>query len=195
MKIFLTLILLACCFSGQTADPLTLTGIVRFWATDQGIPDVTVTVTGDATNSVLTDACGRYVLSVPGPGSYQISCLKTNDDPLTNGVTVADTDAMRSNILATVPFTSPFQWVAGDVNGTRTISAADVTLTTRFINGTSNTFPVGLWQFVPFNWTFPATNYPWGWTNLVLPSVTGSLTGLDFWATKTGDVNGSWHGL
>ena len=83
--------------------------------------------------------------------------------------------------------------LAGDVNGSSSVSTADILLIRRLVLAITTNFPSGLWRFVPADYQFADPQAPWGapgarnYTNLV-----GDLAGQDFLAMKLGDVNNSW---
>jgi hypothetical protein len=83
--------------------------------------------------------------------------------------------------------------LAGDVNGSSSVTTADITLIRRLILGVSTNFTGGLWRFVPSDEVFTNALSPWtsrrSRSYATAPSV---MTGHDFKAIKLGDVNGSW---
>jgi hypothetical protein len=89
---------------------------------------------------------------------------------------------------------SPYKILAGDVNGSDSVTTADITLIRRLILGISTNLNSGLWRFVPSDETFADVTKPWMAKRMrqYVSLATGKLTGQDFKAIKLGDVNGSW---
>jgi hypothetical protein len=124
---------------------------------------------------------------------YAVSLARPDDTPLCNGVSTLDIALIRRHILGTAPLSSPYQLLAADVEGSGTISTVDIALIRRLILGITNTFPAGLWRFVPADYVFPDAAHPWSapaqrWYSGLMANEDGQ----DYVAIKLGDVNGSW---
>jgi hypothetical protein len=116
-----------------------------------------------------------------------------NDDH-SNGVTTFDLLQIQSHILGKQVFTTPYQYIAADINQSGSISTLDLiqlrkvilNLDTKFPNNTS-------WRFIDaahiFNQPEEAlTKY---WPNRVLVKIPATSRRIDFIAVKIGDLNGS----
>ncbi|MBM3882104.1 MAG: hypothetical protein FJ387_20680, partial [Verrucomicrobia bacterium] len=80
-----------------------------------------------------------------------------------------------------------------DVNGSSSVTTADITLIRRLILNIATDFPGGLWRLIRSDYAFPNPQSPWGadgtrsYANLNVDAA-----GQDFIAVKQGDVNSSW---
>jgi hypothetical protein len=188
----------ACC----TQSTVSVAGTVAYYPTNypagalstNRVGNVTMSLTGGTNLSGVTLADGSYGLSnISAGGTYCITPSKTDDSPTANGVTVADLALIQRHILGLAPLDSPYKLLAADVNGNGIITVADLALIQRLILGMTNTYPAGLWRFVPTNYVFLEPQNPWNapsnrwYTNLV-----ADVTNGDFIAVKLGDVNNSW---
>lgn len=137
-----------------------------------------------------------YILDsqMSGP-SITLEPTLAADAPLAEGITMLDVAVARAHILGQSRLTSPFSLLAADVNGSKTVSGADLRLISLFILNLTN-FPAEngkLWRFVPADYVFPNPASPWSAPGFL--SYTGlqtNLLGQNFIAVKLGDVNGSW---
>ncbi len=171
--------------------------IFYFSGSNMPVANVEVDISGDTTNSTFTGADGSFSFSIPKcpAPSFTLSPTLEADAPLTGGVTMLDVAVARAHILGQSKLTSPFSLLAADVNGSQTITAADLRLISLFILNLTN-FPAEngkLWRFVPADYVFPNPTSPWSAPGFL--SYTGletNLLGQDFIAVKLGDVNGSW---
>lgn len=160
------------------------------------LPGVEIRISG-TTNlpPAITSPQGVYETTLPASGTYILTPTKTQDAPITRGVTTLDLPLIRRHLLGTATLDTPYQLLAADVDGSHSISTLDVSHVRRFILGFSTSLPAGLWRFVPHDYVFPAPSAPWyapgerRYTNLVT-----DVPQQDFVAIKLGDVNNSWFG-
>jgi hypothetical protein len=157
------------------------------------VGNVTMTVSGSASQSTSTAADGSYSLSnLPIGGTYNVTPSKTDDSTPANGITVADLGLIQAYVLGKRAL-DPYQLLAADVNTNSSITVADLGLIQALILGKRTTFPAGLWRFVPADYVFPDTNNPWtAPSQQGYPSQTTDVANGDFIAIKLGDVNHSW---
>ena len=151
---------------------------------------------GGLTVSTMTDSLGKYAFSgVPVGESVEISVTK--QDVSLNGCSVADLIKVQKHILNVEGLGSPFQWIASDVNLSRTISTLDLIQIRKVILGLDQEFKfVPAWIFLPANTSFPNAPSPFqGSTALPTLFQIGALAGdrldVNFTGVKYGDVNNS----
>jgi hypothetical protein len=90
------------------------------------------------------------------------------------------------------PLDSPYKLLAADVNTNGRVTGADLVFIQRVILGLTNTYPVGLWRFVPADYIFTNPLAPWGApTNRSFTNVVADVANGDVVAIKLGDVNNS----
>lgn len=143
--------------------------------------------------NVPLDALGTYL--IPDMPVLQNIAVRPflDTDPL-EGITTMDLVMIQRHILGVAPFTSPFQRIAADVNGSASISASDILDLRRLILGIHSTFPKGVtsWVFADKKAPFYDPAYPFSYKSMIDTLILSSgLTQLDFVAIKKGDVNGS----
>ena len=161
-----------------------------------GVGGVSVSLSGGLDTNALSGSDGSY--SFPGLGvglNYEVSLVKSDDTPVANGVTTLDIALIRRHILALALLDSPYKLLAADVNDSGTITTLDIALIRRLILGLTNTYPIGLWRFVPADYVFPDPLKPWDApTNRWYTNLVTDMAGQDYVAIKLGDVNNSWVG-
>jgi hypothetical protein len=161
--------------------------------TDKGlqVEGVKIELTqNNTTSSTTTSANGVYSLNVQANQTATIKPVKT--DEVLNGVSTLDLVMMTKHILGTQKFTSPYQYIAGDIDKNGRVTSADVVHLRKAILGLSNTFPQdNSWRFIDKNFTFADPQNPFA---TALPETkSGVLANVnnDFIGIKIGDINGS----
>jgi hypothetical protein len=180
----------------QINGNVNLSGNIIYYRSNAPVPNVTLKVTGGATTSTLSAADGSFAVPVPSCIDLVLTPELLTDMPnLTAEVTSLDVLAVRNHVQGRSLLTSPFALLAADVNGSHTITAADIRQIRMFINQSRTNFTAqggSLWRFVPSDYVFPDPAAPWSAPmSRSLTGVTINTGGLDFRAIKLGDVNGS----
>jgi hypothetical protein len=111
-----------------------------------------------------------------------------------NGVTALDASRLAQMVSGTGPFTSPYQFIAGDVDNNNQLNTLDVA----YIKQALLNNPIALlqfkksWRFVPAAHTFPTpygTGAFWSFPEKInYVSITTSQTDQDFVGIKMGDL-------
>jgi len=111
------------------------------------------------------------------------------------GVTVWDLIMIKRHVLNVEMFTSPYQYLAADVNDSGSISMADIVEAKRVILGLQTEFNhVPSWRFIPADYIFENEDNPLEGENPIQYLMTNPVweeIDLDFIGIKTGDVSGS----
>ena len=137
---------------------------------------VTLHLTGDSTDLVISDASGNYSFTVLIPGSYVVTPSKSPLPPTGQGITIADALAVTRHYLGITPLPAGCRLSAGDVNNDSVINTQDAIAIQRFYIGlTVGTANVGKYAFVPASRSYS--------------QMAGPETGQDFDAFVYGDVN------
>ncbi len=177
---------------GCTGNP-SIAGAI-FTEQDEPVQDVTVSLSGMANHTVLTDEMGYYLFSnVQAGGDYTLAPMY-DVDPL-NGVSTFDLVLITRHILGVDPLDSPYQLIAADANNSGQVTTADMVEIRKLIlhiipNFTNNTS----WRFIDAAYQFPNPANPWQETFPEVFNVNNLSTDVmsaDFIAVKVGDVNGS----
>ncbi|MBT5708217.1 MAG: hypothetical protein HOI66_18040 [Verrucomicrobia bacterium] len=176
-------------------DEIDLTGLIRYYSSDQVMPEVLVHGQGEGGSDGLSDEFGRFKISVPSEVAINLSAEKSSELPPNRGVTSLDLLLMRRHILGLVPFESPWQRLAADVDLQGDIGAIDVLLMRRLILGLAEDFVPGqpLFQFYPTATNFEDPFNPWSAPqSFEYASLSVDLFQQDFSGLKLGDVDGDW---
>jgi hypothetical protein len=157
------------------------------------IPTVLVKVGIGTTDSVVTDAFGKYSFMLNQQLNYSLTPFKNNDQNKTNGVNVLDVIKMQHHILTTTLFNNPYKVIAADVNSDGNISVLDVILTKRLILGMDTSFNGKLWAFVDSSATFSNPNNPFPFANSrTVTNLNANKPNQSFIGVKLGDVTQDW---
>lgn len=153
----------------------------------------TAMLLGPTNSTAPTAADGSYYLVFDAANNVVIDPVPPTIGAPADGVSTLDITLLRRHILNIAPLDSPYKLLAGDVDGSSSISTLDLSFVRRLVLGSTNRFPRGLWRFVPSDFVFANPTTPWGApTNRSYAGVNGDAPNQDFLALKLGDVNNSW---
>src|SRR5438105_4492807 len=138
--------------------------------------NVTLTLTGDAGGSTLSDGSGNYTLSsVPFGGNYTVTPTMPALAPGSTGIDTIDVVATQRHFLNLGTPLSGCRLTAADVNADSFIDTIDVIAIQRFFLGLSTGIAnTGKYQFNPATRSYPG--------------VTSDQTGQNYDALVFGDV-------
>lgn len=148
---------------------------------------------GDPTPAWTTSDGEYKFLSLPMHENYELRPERDDDHP--NGVTTLDVVLVKKHILGVDRFTSPYQYIAADVNNTGSVTSFDMVEMRRLILNQIERFPNNTsWRFIdedyqflnpenPFDENFPET--------IFLEDLDTHVLDANFMAVKIGDLNGS----
>src|SRR5207237_1413712 len=114
------------------------------------VPNVTLTLTGSTSRSMLSDSSGNYTFSsLPSGGTYTVTPTKAARVPGSANINTVDVIAVQKQFL-TGTFLSGCQLTAADVNGDSVVNTQDVVAVQRFFNAETTAIAnVGKYQFTP----------------------------------------------
>src|SRR5205814_6810959 len=117
------------------------------------VPGVTLTLTGGAGGSTLSDGSGSYQFSgLTGGGNYTVTPTKAALASGSAGITTVDVIAVQRHFLNLGTPLSGCRLTAADVNSSSSIDTVDVIAIQRFFLGlTTGTASVGKYQFNPLS--------------------------------------------
>jgi len=143
--------------------------------------------------AMRTQSNGNYAFDVTGSANYTI--LPNKDINNLNGVSTFDLVKITKHILRKEVFTSPYQYIAADVNASGDITTFDIIQLRKLILNLTTEFPNDntSWRFVDAGYVFttddPAAEaFP---ESIEVNNLSGTMPDLDFIAVKVGDINGS----
>jgi hypothetical protein len=131
------------------------------------VPNVTLTLTGGASGSTLSDNSGNYLFSgLASGGTYTVTPSKAPLAPGSSGISTVDVLAVQRHFLGITLLTG-CRLAAADVNGNGHVDTVDVTAINRFYLGQSTGIAnTGRYEFIPTSRTYagvttnqPAQNY------------------------------------
>ncbi|MBK8555085.1 MAG: T9SS type A sorting domain-containing protein [Lewinellaceae bacterium] len=185
------------------ANDLTIAGNIKTWinpevptSVEKPVQNVTVNLSGGVGATTTTGVPGAYTFNVPNGVNTNTTCFKSTAGNA--GITAGDLLRIVNHIFGdTMP--SPYQWVAADVNNSKTVSLGDYLLIQRVVLGTDQNLMNQLdWKFVPKSYVFPSNNTPmFGPLTNIPPNfidhnpATMDFLNDDFVAVRMGDVNGN----
>lgn len=175
---------------------ISIAGNVR---TQEGnfIPETKVLIDGGETERhCMTDHSGKYNFSdLAVFNSYEL--VPVRDTLPLEGISTLDLVIIQRHILGLEPIISPYKLIAADANNSGSVTAADLTELRKLILGVNQRFTNNTsWRFVDAAYIFPDPTNPWPWSErLQYDLIETDMTGSDFIAVKTGDVNGTVSGI
>jgi hypothetical protein len=114
------------------------------------------------------------------------------DDDHLNGISTFDLVMIQKHLLGAETFTSPYQYIAADINNNQTISAVDLVELRKIILGINKSFPNNKsWRFTTADQELSLSN-PFDFEEFkIINHLEYTSTGNDFVAIKIGDLNGT----
>lgn len=186
-------------FCGSTATnnrTATISGTVK---TESGkaVAGTTLKLSGGANKTAATNADGYYEFKDLEKGkNYTVTPEKNTD--LLDGVTTFDLVLISKHILNEELLNSPFKVISGDVNNSHGISTFDLIALRKAILRIEDHFPNNAsWKFVKKGFVFSDPSNPMASNpprSITVSNLDKDTNGLDFTATKVGDVNGNASG-
>ncbi|MEM1120325.1 MAG: T9SS type A sorting domain-containing protein [Bacteroidota bacterium] len=162
-------------------------------ATGEKMEAVNIAVVGEGDMpTAITSANGDFDLMLETGYTYEVAPSKT-EAPL-NGVTTFDLILISKHILGIEPFTSPYQFIAADVNRSKTVTAFDLVQLRQLILNIHDNFQNNTsWRFVDANYQFTTSNPLEEAFNEKITINNHQTDRMDanFIAVKVGDLNGS----
>ncbi len=155
------------------------------------IEDTEIDIIGTSTRITKSDEAGNFQMMLPNNSDYTIA--PSNNTNPRNGVSTFDLLLINKHIIGTSIFTSPYQYIAADVNKSGTITTYDMVIIRQTILGQITQFPNNKsWRFINKNFQFQTSN---PLTEVVEESYAVEALNtdnvyMDFIGVKIGDVNG-----
>jgi hypothetical protein len=148
-----------------TTTPVSISGNVSYCSNPVPgpVPNVTFTLTGNASGLSSSDPSGYYQFAVPSGGSYTVTPAKATLAPGSPGINTVDVITVQRHFLSIGTPLSGCRLIAADVNGDASIDTIDVIAIQRFyLILPTGTASVGHYKFVPVNRTYQTitTNQP-----------------------------------
>jgi hypothetical protein len=182
-------------FAQVVVDPF----IVGTLKTENAQPAKNVKITAIINDTIvwatLNRGDGGFVFNIMPKSTYVIKPEKLDGDDKYKGISTFDIARITRHIMGIEPFTSPYQYIAADVDKNGEVDVADILHIRNFLLRKTQNLPSGVWRFVdkkyvfkdidPFQEAFPET---------VTISTLRISDSADFMAIKMGDVNNTYTG-
>ena len=146
-----------------------------------------------ANTSMMTQSDGNYQFMLGTGGSYRITPQK--DINVMNGISTFDLVKISKHILGKEEFTSPYQYIAADINRSGDVTTLDIVQLRKLILNITQEFPNDntSWRFVDASYEFK-TDKPLEEDfreYIEISNLSASQPNMDFIAVKVGDINGN----
>ena len=163
-----------------------ISGAITAASTGNAVADVSVQLSGTTNGSTQTGTTGTYGFSVPTGADATITPTKNTNWSGSGNVNVADVLAIQNNI-ATPGNLSNWQQVAGDVNGSGSLSIIDAVLAVQIAFGQEFPTLTSSWKFAadPLDADPLANGFDQQHT---FTDVQQPITNADFVGIKTADL-------
>lgn len=161
---------------------------------DKGLINVPVNLVGNNKNlNTLTNYGGYYVFNDIVPGaSYKL--YPELDVDYLEGVTTYDIVLIQQHILGKKAFVNPYQWIAADVNKSRSVTTADISEIRKLILGATEKFRNNKsWRFLRSDYNFVDIDNPLydDWPEEAIFPALQDNTLVSFKGIKIGDIDDS----
>jgi len=186
-----------CQFTLTVSACVEITGTI-FWKGDgvAGVSNANVALTGEATNSDMSDINGEYNMVTNTGDDFVITPTK-NTGGMLNGVTAADATVIQRHLTGNELITNFYRLIAADCNRSNNISSVDAALIRQALLGNPSSLNIlnaaGHWRFVRTDYV-PVLAGPYTldhfalYNKRVLSGVSGMQPAQDFYGVKAGDV-------
>lgn len=172
---------------------ISVAGFLTKWSDQTPSKNVSInikSVEGEINKNTSTDLDGRFSFNNLSSGnSYDVK-INDNKNTCLSGVSTSDIVAIQKHILSIKKFDSPYKFIAADVNGSKSISASDISDIRKMILGTTSVLSSGIcWTGVDASQTLTIAN-PYNYNSYVrLNNPNSQVTNANLKVIKLGDVN------
>jgi hypothetical protein len=145
-------------------SPATAIACLRFHCDHSGIGDADVQLTGwspglpplASFQQSGNDGCADLSFPLPPGSFYTVQPLKESNPLNGPGVNMLDMIRIQRHILGLEPLDSPFKLIAADINGSGSVTLADIVYMRKILLGIYQELPAGWgWRFIPAAYNFP----------------------------------------
>ncbi len=173
------------------AFPATIAGTVKN-PLGKPLPGVRIRLTGGTALETVTDSAGAYQFSrLPLGQTYSVQPV-SDSSAFSLGVTTLDQLELALHLMGIQVFGQPAQYLAADINGSRSLTSMDLWLLQKQILGQKPRIPgVPVWRFWDAGFAFSFPQQPWKdkLPDFIRLENLQADQRADFIGVKTGDVN------
>lgn len=182
------------CGAGNEGPTFPIAGNITNPISKAAMSDVEVALEG-AVEKVETDDAGNYNFSpMPEGGKYDV--MPERDGEILNGVSTFDILLIQQHILGINMIEGPYGQLAADVNNDGRITGSDIIDLRKAILGITDHFPNNTsWRYVDQDYQFSGNPLNDNFEEYYgIDNLNEAMTGIDFYAMKVGDIDGSVNG-
>lgn len=141
---------------------------------------------------ISTNELGHFELDGLTAGKDYMIRPYNNNAPMA-GISTIDLVLIQKHLLGIQTLDSPYKIIAADVNGSKTVSAQDISELRKLILGNYSQFPnQDSWCFIPENHQFANSASPFDFDGYIMvENMNADVMKNDFVAVKVGDINQS----
>ena len=174
---------------------LQIAGKLKYYGTENPIPDAKFEITGKSNSSVYSDSEGNFSFTELHYGDYNLVVEKQSQD--ITCITPFDAALILQHSVQLTQL-SYHQMIAADVTGDKTVSPLDAANILQYSVGLIDNLPVmdnnnDYWQFTPLNYTLNDTN----WFNIIdtieYKPLESAQFNQNFVGIIYGDVSQNWE--
>jgi len=154
------------------------------------IPGVTLSLSnsGDS-KTASTDENGDFSFTNLSMTNYSLIPSKLAESNPRNGISIFDLALIQAHIIGKKPLETAYQIIAADINGSSTITTADLIMLKKFILGSESNINGRLYSFVDKKHVFSNPKNPFPFPQSIIINSTQNLVVGDFIGVKVGDIN------
>ncbi|HEX8638561.1 MAG TPA: M20/M25/M40 family metallo-hydrolase, partial [Pyrinomonadaceae bacterium] len=157
---------------GTFASTYTISGTVL--NNDTALSGASISLSGSATNAVITNSSGGYSFTVNPNGNYTVTAAKSGD---VKGINSLDAARIQQHLVGLTDL-SAAQLVAADTDGNGAVNSLDATRIQQYQVNIPAQNIIGQWKFLPDNRQYNSIN--------------SSLSSENYAAILVGEVSGDW---
>lgn len=170
-----------------------INGIIKTY-TNSAVAKIPVKLGGNLRKNDTTNIKGIFNFSqLEAFNNYTITPQSPND--YNNGVSTYDLVMLTRHILNEERLTSPYQYIAGDIDRSGSITTLDVLLLRRLVLRLDQKFSRNTsWRFIDASYRFPDPLNPFAEEPPAFRQIynlDGQVLNVDFIGVKIGDINGN----
>jgi hypothetical protein len=147
---------------------------------------------GNLIDQQTTDNQCQYAFTNLNASNFYVKANR-NDD-ITNGVSTLDIVLIQRHILGLKTFSSPYKYLAADVNNSKSVTAKDISDIRKVILGVTRDFPnqTPIWKFIKADHQFANPDQPWDAPAIIESTqLQDILDQVNFMGIKSGDIDQS----
>lgn len=173
-------------------NPIEEVTIYAYYSNGIGIPYIP----GQSSLTTITDINGEYSINNSNFHNYSVTIEPKKEASINLGLTAIDVYLLQRHILGVDLFTEPYQYIAGDVNNSGSLTALDIVAMRKAVLLIADEWPNNsTWKFQPESQIFTINDFgnsdiQADFTGIKIGNISDALTGfIDQTRTANGQLN------